>query len=200
MGALALSMLLGSAINLGGCHSLMHFGKDQSSPTLLKRCLRHFAVSWRLPSSPQRLTCNAGFGQGGTSGFRPPQDAVLEAISEVAKAEGRVAQTTNVVMGGTVSGRWADEWKILDEKVNTYPMRRDFTAIGTGGDDFVQAMVGAVESVLEYPIPEGGVKLNLSSKGKYVSVRIGPVEVDCSEKVQAVYNAMRRDVRMKYFL
>lgn len=31
---------------------------------------------------------------------------------------------------------------------------RGFTAIGTGGDDFVQAMVVAVESVLQQPIPE----------------------------------------------
>lgn len=33
-------------------------------------------------------------------------------------------------------------------------MTRGFTAIGTGGDDFVQAMVVAVESVLQQPIPE----------------------------------------------
>ena len=31
---------------------------------------------------------------------------------------------------------------------------RGFTAIGTGGDDFVQAMVVAVESVIQQPIPE----------------------------------------------
>lgn len=33
-------------------------------------------------------------------------------------------------------------------------MVRGFTAIGTGGDDFVQAMVVAVESVIQQPIPE----------------------------------------------
>ncbi|RVW40072.1 hypothetical protein CK203_081891 [Vitis vinifera] len=38
--------------------------------------------------------------------------------------------------------------------VNSYPTVRGFTAIGTGGDDFVQAMVVAVESVLQHPIPE----------------------------------------------
>ncbi|RWW00297.1 hypothetical protein GW17_00036740 [Ensete ventricosum] len=57
-------------------------------------------------------------------------------------------------------------------QVNSYPTDRRFTAIGTGGDEFVQAMVVAVESVIQEPIP----------------------------KVQAVYNAMRRDDRMKYFL
>ncbi len=38
--------------------------------------------------------------------------------------------------------------------MNVYPMVRGFTAIGIGGDDFVQAMVGAVESVIETQIPE----------------------------------------------
>jgi len=38
--------------------------------------------------------------------------------------------------------------------VNTYPTVRGFTAIGTGGDDFVQAMVVAVESVIQKPIPQ----------------------------------------------
>jgi hypothetical protein len=37
---------------------------------------------------------------------------------------------------------------------------RGFTAIGTGGDDFVQAMVGAVESVLQIPIPEVHISVN----------------------------------------
>lgn len=39
-------------------------------------------------------------------------------------------------------------------QVNSYPTVRGFTAIGTGGDDFVQAMVVAVESVIQQPIPE----------------------------------------------
>ncbi|CAK9144310.1 unnamed protein product [Ilex paraguariensis] len=130
----------------------------------------------------------------------PPQEAVLKAISEVSKTEGRVGQTTNVVIGGTVTDDSTNEWLTLDQKVNSYPTVRGFTAIGTGGDDFVQAMVVAVESVLQQPIPEGQVKQKISSRGKYVSVNIGPVHVVSSEQVQAVYNAMRRDVRMKYFL
>ncbi|CAM8951506.1 unnamed protein product [Rhodiola kirilowii] len=77
---------------------------------------------------------------------------------------------------------------------------RGFTAIGTGGDDFVQSMVVAVESVIQQPIPEGRITQKVSSRGKYVSVNIGPVRVLSSEQVQAVYNAMRRDDRMKYFL
>ncbi|MFS8029107.1 putative YbeD-like domain superfamily protein [Helianthus anomalus] len=130
----------------------------------------------------------------------PPQEAVLKVISEVSKTEGRVGQTTNMVLGGTVTDDSTDEWLTLDQKVNTYPTVRGFTAIGTGGDDFVQAMVIAVESVVQHPIPQGNVKQKMSSGGKYVSVNIGPVQVVSSEQVQAVYNAMRRDVRMKYFL
>ncbi|XP_058194652.1 uncharacterized protein LOC131311288 isoform X2 [Rhododendron vialii] len=129
----------------------------------------------------------------------PPQEAVLKAIS-VSKAEGRIGQTTNVVIGGTVTDDSTNEWLALDQKVNSYPTVRGFTAIGTGGDDFVHAMVVAVESVLQQPVPEGQVKHKLSTRGKYVSVNIGPVRVISSEQVQAVYNAMRRDDRMKYFL
>ncbi|GMI87679.1 hypothetical protein like AT1G27385 [Hibiscus trionum] len=130
----------------------------------------------------------------------PPQEAVLKAISEVSKTEGRVGETRNVVIGGTVADDSTNEWLALDQKVNSYPTVRGFTAIGTGGDDFVQSMVVAVESVIQQPIPEGRVKQKLSSRGKYVSVNIGPVQVVSSEQVQAVYNAMKRDDRMKYFL
>uniref|UniRef100_A0A0D6R999 Uncharacterized protein n=1 Tax=Araucaria cunninghamii TaxID=56994 RepID=A0A0D6R999_ARACU len=148
----------------------------------------------------RRRACATNSSSPSPSEQRPPQEAVLKAISEVSKTEGRVAHTRNVVMGGTITGESADEWKVLDQKVNSYPTVRGFIAIGTGGDDFVQAMVGAVESVLQHPIPEGRVTHKLSSRGKYVSVNIGPVKVDSSEQVQAVYNAMRRDIRMKYFL
>lgn len=130
----------------------------------------------------------------------PPQEAVLKAISEVSKTEGRIGQTTNVVIGGTVTDDSTTEWLDLDKKVNSYPTVRGFTAIGTGGDDFVQSMIVAVESVIQRRIPEGSVRQKLSKRGKYVSVNIGPVQVVSSEQVQAVYNAMRRDERMKYFL
>lgn len=146
------------------------------------------------------MSCSNGETPSSQDDQGPPQEAVLKAISEVSKTEGRVGQTTNVVIGGTVTDDSTNEWLALDQKVNSYPTVRGFTAIGTGGDDFVQAMVVAVESVLQYPIPEGHVKQKLSSRGKYVSVNIGPVRVISSEQVQAVYNAMRRDDRMKYFL
>lgn len=135
---------------------------------------------------------------GGEEEESPPQNVVLKAISEVSKSEGRVGKTTNMVIGGTVKKDAEGEWDAIDQKVNVYPMIRDFTAIGTGGDEFVVAMVQAVESVIE--TPGLTVTQKLSSQGKYVSVKIGGVTVTSSEQVRAVYDAMRKDVRMKYFL
>lgn len=198
MGVLLCSNSLGVGLGFrmagGVCHS-WHMFKDVYPHQATKLHMRFSQSCHRAPL----LACCAKYGQPSSS-FKPPQDTVLEALSEVAKAEGRIAQTTNIVMGGTVSGTSDEEWKVLNEKVNSYPTTVNFTAIGSGGDDFVQAMVGAVESVLQCPIPENEVKLSMSSKGKYVSVRIGPVAVDSSDQVQAVYRAMKRDDRMKYFL
>lgn len=39
-------------------------------------------------------------------------------FSEVSKAEGRVGQTTNVVIGGTVADDSTSEWLALDQKVD----------------------------------------------------------------------------------
>ncbi|KAL0921354.1 hypothetical protein M5K25_008418 [Dendrobium thyrsiflorum] len=47
----------------------------------------------------------------------PPQEAVLKAISEVSKSEGRVSQTTNVIIGGTVKDDATNEWLALDQKI-----------------------------------------------------------------------------------
>ncbi|KAK3150101.1 hypothetical protein QOZ80_3AG0228120 [Eleusine coracana subsp. coracana] len=74
--------------------------------------------------------------------------------------------------------------------VNSYPTVRG-TAIGSGGDDFVQSMVVYVESGIQERIPE--ISQKVSSKGKYVFVQIGPIRVVFSEQVQAVYNAMKKD-------
>ncbi|XP_047068799.1 uncharacterized protein LOC124676816 [Lolium rigidum] len=161
-----------------------------SAPAARSRCGRRPRRGLRCWSS------ESGAGDPG----QPPQEAVLEAISKVAMSKGRVALTTNMVIGGTVKDDSGDEWLNLDQKVNSYPTDRGFTAIGIGGEDFVHAMVDAVESVLQEPIPKGQVTQKISSRGKYVSVKIGPIRVVSSEQVQAVYRAMRRDNRMKYFL
>ncbi|KAL8140986.1 hypothetical protein V2J09_007007, partial [Rumex salicifolius] len=75
-------------------------------------------------------------------------------VEKVLKTEGRVGQTTNVVIGGTVTDDSTDEWLTLDQKPKLNRRRIGFTAIETGGDDFVQSMIVAIESVLQQPIPE----------------------------------------------
>nr|XP_043606766.1 uncharacterized protein LOC122578793 [Erigeron canadensis] len=130
----------------------------------------------------------------------PPQDAILKAISEISKAEGRIGRTSTLILGGTITDDSTYDGISLTKMLNIYPAARGFTAIGSGGDDFVQSMVFAVESVVQHPIPQGKVKQKLSSGGKYVSVNIGPVQIVSSNQVQAVYHAMKRDFRMRYFL
>ncbi|TKY59897.1 hypothetical protein E2542_SST16991 [Spatholobus suberectus] len=178
-----------------------NFNSNKHHIASRNKCNRLTTIRSRQFHSPKPpLSCSLSETTSSQDDQGPPQDAVLKAISEVSKVEGRVGQTTNVVIGGTVADDSTKEWLALDQKVNSYPTVRGFTAIGTGGEDFVQAMVVAVESVIQQPIPQGYVKQKLSSGGKYVSVNIGPIQVVSSEQVQAVYNAMRRDDRVKYFL
>ncbi|XP_009796502.1 uncharacterized protein LOC107781981 isoform X1 [Nicotiana tabacum] len=182
---------------------LFSIHKSFSVPVLCCGCKLIYARTYRFPRRSQLLNCSNNENPSSSQDDLeqgPPQEVILKAISEVSKTEGRVGQTTNVVIGGTVHNDSTNEWLALDKKVNSYPTERGFTAIGTGGDDFVHSMVVAVESVIQQPVPEGQVRQKLSSGGKYVSVNIGPIQVVSSEQVQAVYKAMKRDVRMKYFL
>ncbi|GBG66145.1 hypothetical protein CBR_g57027 [Chara braunii] len=146
-----------------------------------------------------------GFGVGVRGGGKnsrksPPPEALLRAISEVSRSDGRQRQTRNLVLGGGGNETLDNDWERLDSAVNEYPSLRGFTAIGSGGEDFVQSMVGAVESVLQVTLPEQKIQRRLSEKGNFVSVKIGPVKVESGEQVQAVYFAMKQDGRMRYFL
>ncbi|KAJ8475804.1 hypothetical protein OPV22_019531 [Ensete ventricosum] len=76
--------------------------------------------------------------------------------------------------------------------VNSYPMVRQFTTIGTGDDEFVQSMAVVVEFVIQESIPNVCVYCSgktimvtqkVSSMGKYVSVNIGPIHVVLSEQL-----------------
>lgn len=67
--------------------------------------------------------------------------------------------------------------------MNKYPSQRVFTAIGTGGDDFKDNMLKAVEAVVGTVHVEC-VSERPSSGGKYVSVRIGPVWVEAADQVR----------------
>jgi hypothetical protein len=48
------------------------------------------------------------------------QNLVWEAGGVAEVVEGRVAQTTNMVLGGTVSEDTPDEWNIIDQKVRFF--------------------------------------------------------------------------------
>ncbi|KAF5741168.1 hypothetical protein HS088_TW10G00163 [Tripterygium wilfordii] len=151
---MACRMVLRSVFLMEPCLS---FRPDRELPVKHYRTVRgrDFHLAARRA---HRLSCSYKEGPSTSYGDDhdqgPPQEAVLKAISEVSKTEGRVGQTTNVVIGGTVADDSTNEWLALDQKVNSYPTVRGFTAIGTGGEDFVQAMVVAVESVIQQPIPE----------------------------------------------
>jgi putative lipoic acid-binding regulatory protein len=69
-------------------------------------------------------------------------------------------------------------------QVNKYPGQRVFTAIGTGGRDFKECMLKAVEDTVGKVHVEC-IKETPSSGGKYVSVRIGPVWVRNADQVRA---------------
>jgi putative lipoic acid-binding regulatory protein len=102
-----------------------------------------------------------------------------------------------MVLGGDNS---LEGWRELDEKVNQYPTERSFKAIGMGGEDFVQSMVGAVESAVGSTVQPSRVQQRPSAKGKYISVTIGPVMMQNSDQVIKVYSEMREDRRLKWYL
>ncbi|GAX78215.1 hypothetical protein CEUSTIGMA_g5657.t1 [Chlamydomonas eustigma] len=92
-----------------------------------------------------------------------------------------------------------DKWREVDKKMNKYPGMRTFTAIGSGGAEFGDAMVKAVEHVVGTVHPEC-VTLRPSSKGAYVSVKVGPVPVSTPDQVIEIFAKMKVDNRLKWFL
>jgi putative lipoic acid-binding regulatory protein len=90
-------------------------------------------------------------------------------------------------------------WRALDEKVNTYPFVREFKAIGSGGEDFVLSMMAAASTVTGEAMPRDSVVVRPSSGGKYLAVNLY-VRVHNGEQVMAIFQAMRADTRMRFFL
>ena len=45
------------------------------------------------------------------------KDLSDDIVAELSKTEGRIGQTTNVVIGGTVTDDATNEWLTLDQKV-----------------------------------------------------------------------------------
>eukprot|EP00238_Polyblepharides_amylifera_P005310 CAMPEP_0196575128 /NCGR_PEP_ID=MMETSP1081-20130531/4677_1 /TAXON_ID=36882 /ORGANISM="Pyramimonas amylifera, Strain CCMP720" /LENGTH=165 /DNA_ID=CAMNT_0041893331 /DNA_START=112 /DNA_END=609 /DNA_ORIENTATION=+ len=141
--------------------------------------------------------CSAGKGFGVQKGSEA--DVVLSAIDEVSKASGRKAGTLNLVLG--IDGDGSDEeWHKLDEKVNEYPQQRDFRGIGTGGEDFKNSMVAAVERAVQREVPAEAVSTRPSSKGNYISVAIGPITINSGDEVLAIFTAMKEDPRLRWLI
>lgn len=123
-------------------------------------------------------------------------DALRRSLGDISTNIGRVSKKTNVVMGTDLS---EEKWRELDSQVNEYPGQRTFKAIGFGGDDFVEAMRGSVEVVLG-KVHEECVSTRLSAKGNYISVTIGPVWVEHPDQNIQIYENMRADSRLKFFI
>ena len=148
-------------------------------------------------------------GPGGADpGGLAPKDALLQALDEVSQASGREAQD-----GGNTGVLGPDStpesWEELDAKVNDYPIQRKFQVIGeaegaTGGggvpgEAFQADVVAAVAGVLG-PVPPGLISRRPSRGGKYVSVRVGPLEVASREDLEAVFRVIKADARVKWVL
>ena len=68
-------------------------------------------------------------------------------------------------------------------QVNQYPGHRDFKAIGSGGDDFKQTIVRAVEDIVG-PVNQDRVMQRPSSQGKFISVTLRDVKVQNPDQVR----------------
>ncbi len=91
-----------------------------------------------------------------------------------------------------------DEWAQLDEHINEYPGERSFKAIGAGEADFVRSMRECVEKVVG-GIEENQMDTKESSGGKYVSVTFRVV-VQSAEEMKEIYELMKGDGRLKFFI
>lgn len=72
------------------------------------------------------------------------------------------------------------------QQVNQYPGQRDFKAIGSGGEDFKQTIVRAVEDIVG-PVQEDRVIQRPSSQGKFVSITLKDVQVENPDQVCTYY-------------
>lgn len=76
-------------------------------------------------------------------------------------------------------------------QVNQYPGHRDFKAIGSGGDDFKQTIVRAVEDIVG-PVNQDRVMERPSSQGKFISVTLRDVKVQNPDQVTLKYISTRQ--------
>mmetsp|Transcript_23172 Transcript_23172/g.64352 ORF Transcript_23172/g.64352 Transcript_23172/m.64352 type:complete len:183 (-) Transcript_23172:399-947(-) len=139
-------------------------------------------------------------GNRGSKSFHRPisnHDALVQSLGEVSKAQGRVSDRTNMVLG---SDDTIEKWKELDQTVNEYPCQRQFKCVGVSEDGFQDSMVGVVEGVLGTSVHPEMIATRPSSQGKYISVQIGPVIVKTPDQVLAIFSGMKEDTRLKWVM
>ena len=150
-----------------------------------------------------------------------PQNELIEALDTIAQRENLVkrnkrkqpdiivenaspppvfgggAGVSNTVMGPGTS----EEWRELDEKVNSYPSERKFQAIGINSPEFVQDMVKLVEDTLGdgRKVHPENVTSNLSKNGKYCSANMTVVLMS-GEEVINIMAKLKADERVKWYL
>lgn len=152
---------------------------------------RRVVCTSQEPPEPDRRQGQEGFGKPRVG----DADAVIKTLAGISKAQGRdVLQTgRNLVLAGDES------WDELDQKVNSYPLVREFKCIGSGGEDFVTSLLAAAVEVTQRPLRREEVVVRFSRNRNYQSVSIW-IEVMSGEEVKAVYAALRKDPRLRYFL
>ncbi|PNW86137.1 hypothetical protein CHLRE_02g074700v5 [Chlamydomonas reinhardtii] len=148
------------------------------------------------------LRCRALLGHGSPESSEEPKpestaDAITRSLTELSGSSGRVSLGSNLLL----CAKGEEEWRRLSNKVygDKFPIQRSFTAVGTGGQDFRQAMVAAVESVVGYVHTECVAEKHSSAK-KYISVTVGPVWVENGEQIIAIYQKMKDDARARYLI
>ena len=126
-------------------------------------------------------------------------DAVIRSLAEVSKAEGRDVLDTGrrLVLG--LDQEDEQSWDALDKKVNEYPLVREFKCIGSGGEDFVTSLLASAMEVTKRPLRREEVVVRQSRKGNYQSVCIY-VDVASGAEVKAIFAALKKDTRLRYFL
>jgi len=154
----------------------------------------HRLCASTLPRRRGRLWLRAAEGFGSRDEDKSAADALMRSLSQISKQQGRIPGTTNLVFGGATS---VSGWRELDKKVNSYPTQRSFTAIGSGGTEFANSIVSAVERHLG-PVHIECISQRASSNGKYLSVTVGPVWVQSADQVVSVYANMKEDDRVKW--
>lgn len=160
----------------------------------LAQANRGFVTSRKTCPSRVLVRASAQPLNGGAVHRQPPAQALIHTLSGVHKSSGRASSAVNVILGADNS---EEAWRCIDQKVNSYPSLREFTAIGSGGSSFRQSMVSAVQAVVG---PVECVTQRCSTGGRYVSVTVGPVLVSSADDVLEVYTRMKTDHRLRYFL